>query len=140
MSQNFPRDNSGPGSLHQVMLRRVHDDDFSAMQPWAWQIEIKSPKLQATDDETFDKEFDKVFQNEKEKLPNLNPSSASVGEIDQERKTSYFRSVSQDETGGAEERPTASGDDGSEPLQGKHLKIVPASRLCVCPFLCFINT
>lgn len=61
------------------------------MEPWAWQIEIKSPKLQVADDETFDKEFDKVFQNEKEKLPNLNPSSSSVGEIDQERKTSYIR-------------------------------------------------
>jgi len=77
------------------------------------------------EDETFVKEFDRVFQNEKEKLPNLNPSSSSAGEIDEGKR--YFRSTSIDET--VEEIPTASGDGAYEPLQDQRAASEGAFRL-----------
>jgi len=90
MSQNFPTNKSVPGSLN---------------------------KKASIADETFEKEFDKIFHDDKDHLPK--PSAS--GDVDEERKK-YYRSASVDETA-SQDAPSRkfSNISSSEPLQDQGL-------------------
>ena len=72
-------------------------------------------------DETFEKEFDKIFHDDKDQLP-INPSAS--GDVDEERKK-YYRSASVDETAAQDAMSRKfSNISSSEPLQGKIIHLI----------------
>ena len=93
MSQNFPRNKSAPpGSVSRVLF--FFNEQYVSVTK---SRNIQLIYFQMEEDETLDKEFDKIFHDEKVNLSTLNPSA---GEVDEERKKYYryktaviFRSI-----------------------------------------------